>query len=177
MVRKDQFSPRFIARKRMPLAVAFCWFAGLLCGVACCAVSSAEIVTLMHRAVSCPASIVGLLNAAMIPFLLSAVFMAFAKPWIIAGICFVKAFLYSFVSIGILMSFGSGGWLLRYLLLFSDCTALPFLVWYWSRPASVPVWPHRIAAGAVLLLIFAAVTALDYRIIATMVCLIDSTKG
>ena len=175
MVRENQFSPRFIAHERMPLVVAFCWFAGLLCGVACCAVSSAEIVALMHRTVSCPASIVGLLNAALIPFLLSAVSMAFAKPWIIAGICFVKAFLYSFVSIGILMSFGSGGWLLRYFLLFSDCAALPFLVWYWSRPVSVPVRPRWIAA--VLLLILAAVTALDYRIIAPIVCLIDSTKG
>lgn len=177
IVLKNRYSPRLIGHKGMPFVLVICWLVGFLCGAACCAVSSAKITSLMRRVVFSPVSIVGLLNAALIPFLLSAVFVAFGKPWIIAVICFVKAFLFSFVSFGTLVSFGPGGWLLRYILLFCDCLTLPFLIWYWLRFTSVSIRTHQIAVDSVLILLFSAVTALDYRVIAPVVCLIDSTKG
>ena len=172
-MRKSWFSPLSIPRKGMPFVLAVCWTSGLLCGVFCYHASPLEIPSLMHRAISCSASIVGLLSAALLPALLSSFFLAFSMPWIILVICFVKAFLFSFVSIGILMSFGSAGWLLRYFLLFSDCAALPVLYWYWLHSLS----GQGRACSIVCTGVVALVTVLDYRVIAPFVCLIDSMKG
>lgn len=176
-MRKSQHSSRLIAHKGMPLILAGSWISGLLCGVFCYSVSSPEIIALMHRTPSCSVSIVGLLNAALIPFLLSAFFLAYSLPWIVTVICFWKAFLFSFVSAGFLTCFGSGGWLLRYILLFSDCTALPLLYWYWFRGVSTPSRLCRFTASAILFCVFVFVAVLDYHIFAPIVCLIDSMKG
>ena len=177
MLRKSGISWSRAARKGIYLILAACWICGLLCGVIYYSAASADIVSLMHRTVFCSASIVGLLNAALIPFLLSAVFMAVSKPWMVAGICFMKAFLFSFVSMGCLAAFGSGGWLFRFFLLFCDCAVLPVLCWYWFRYISAPVRPWWIVTSVALAVVIVLVTVLDYRVLAPFVCLIDSTKG
>lgn len=172
-----QFCHRPVVRKGVLLLFAFCWISGVVCGVYCYSASSPEIISLMRRAYLCPVSIVGLLNAALIPFLLSALFTAFNVPWMLPGLCFVKAFLFAFVSTGVIVCSGSGGWLARYFLLFCDCVALPFLYWYWLISASVPKKkPWFLISGSVFL-VLAFVTALDYHVIAPFVCLIDSMKG
>ena len=177
MMRKSWFSSSLTARKGMSLILAACWICGLLCGVFYYSSSLPDIIPLMHRTVSCSASIVGLLNAALIPFLLSALFMAVSRPWMVAGICFVKAFLFSFVSMGCLIAFGSGGWLFRFFLLFCDCVVSPVLYWYWLRHISTPVRSWWIVTSVALAIVIAFVTVLDYRVFAPFVCLIDSMKG
>ena len=174
---KNWFSARLNARKGMPLVLATCWISGLLFGAFPYFFFSPETFPLMHRTISCSASIVGLLNAALLPFLLSAFFGAFSMPLAIAGVCFVKAFLFSFVSLGILVSFGSGGWLLRYLFLFSDCVTLPVLFGYWFGFVSAPIKSRLVLTTCVVLLALAVVTILDYHVIAPIVCVIDSMKG
>ena len=174
---KNWFSARLNARKGMPLVLATCWISGLLFGAFPYFFFSPETFPLMHRTISCSASIVGLLNAALLPFLLSAFFGAFSMPLAIAGVCFVKAFLFSFVSLGILVSFGSGGWLLRYLFLFSDCVTLPVLFGYWFGFVSAPIKSRLVLTTCVVFFALVLVTILDYRIIAPVVCVIDSMKG
>ena len=174
---KNWFSARLNARKGMPFVLAMCWIGGLLFGAFPYFFFSPETFSLMHRIVSCSASIVGLLNAALLPFLLSAFFGVFSMPWAIAGVCYVKAFLFSFVSLRILVSFGSGGWLLRYFLLFSGCTTLPLLYWYWLCSVSMPDRLHWLIVTCTVFAAIVFTTILDYRIIAPFVCLIDSTKG
>lgn len=174
---KNWFTARLNARKGMPLVLATCWISGLLFGAFPYFFFSPETFPLMHRTISCSASIVGLLNAALLPFLLSAFFGAFSMPLAIAGVCFVKAFLFSFVSLGILVSFGSGGWLLRYFLLFSGCTTLPLLYWYWLCSVSMSDRLHWLFITCAVFAAIVFTTILDYRIIAPFVCLIDSTKG
>lgn len=177
MACKCCFPSGLVAYSRMLLILMFSWLSGLLCGAFCYLKSPPEIVSLMHRAVACSASIVGLLNAALIPFLLSVLFLAFSTPWMVVGICFAKTFLFSFVSLGILMSFGSGGWLLRFFLLFGDCAAMPLLYWYWSRYICTSIGLRWIAVSAAFLLVLLLITSLDYRVFAPLVCLIDSMKG
>ena len=164
-------------RKELSMVLAACWFCGLLCGVFYFSICNDSVVSLMHRMVLCSASIVGTLSACFLPFLLTLYFVAISKVWAVFGICFFKSFLFSFVSIGCLTTFGSGGWLLRYFLLFCDCVVLPALLWYWMRFISAPFracWTVTTIAFAIAILLIAA---LDYRIIAPFVCLIDSTKG
>ena len=171
------FCIHLYAHRRLRSVLAMCWICGLLLGVAPYFFFSQEALSLMHRTVFCSASIVGLLNAALLPFLLSAVFAAFSIPWAIGGICFVKAFLFSYVSMGSLISYYSGGWLLRYFLLFCGSTALPLLYWYWLRTVSMPVGIRWLMITGAVFAALVFVTVLDYRVIAPFVCLIDSMKG
>ena len=172
----SQFCQQPTIRKGVMLLFACCWISGVACGVFCYSVSSPVVTSLMHRIRLCSASIVGLMNAALIPFLLSALFTAFSMSWMLPGLCFAKAFLSSFVSAGVLVSYGSGGWLVRYFLLFCDCAALPLLYWYWSKSATPEKQRWFLITGSVFLAL-ALVTFLDYRVIAPIVCLIDSMKG
>ena len=174
-MRKKPFCTYWDTRREMPLVLACCWICGLLCGVAFFSVSSPETFSVMRRAVLCPVSIVGLINAALIPFLLSAFFALLSMNWMVMGICFVKAFLFAFVSLGMLSGFGSGGWLLRFFLLFGDSTALPLLYWCWMR--FVRAAAHSWIMIAVVCCSLLGAIILDYRVIAPFVCMIDSMKG
>ena len=174
-MRKKPFCTYWDTRREMPLVLACCWICGLLCGVAFFSVSSPETFSVMRRAVLCPVSIVGLINAALIPFLLSAFFALLSMNRMVMGICFVKAFLFAFVSLGMLSGFGSGGWLLRFFLLFGDSTALPLLYWCWMR--FVRAAAHSWIMIAVVCCLLLGAIILDYRVIAPFVCMIDSMKG
>ena len=164
-------------RKGLPLILAVFWIGGLLCGICYFFACTNSVTSLMHRMAFSAASIVGLLNTAFVPFLLTLFFVAISTPWAIVGVCFVKSFLFSFVSIGCLATFDSGGWIFRYFLTFSDCVFLPALLWYSIRYASTRIgvrWSLISIAFAVVAALFAV---LDYRIIAPFACLIDSMKG
>lgn len=175
-MRKKPFCTHWDTRRGMPLVLACCWICGLLCGVAFFSVSSPDTLSVMRRAVLCPVSIVCLINAALIPFLLSAFFALLSMNWMVMGICFVKAFLFAFVSLGMLSGFGSGGWLLRFFLLFGDSAALPLLYWCWMRFVRTSAAHNWIMIAVVCCLLLGAII-LDYRVIAPFVCMIDSMKG
>ena len=177
MMLKSRDCARTAARKGMSLILAICWINGIVFGVFCYSSSPTEVTSLMHRTLSCSVSIVGLLNAALIPFLLSALFMTLSIPFMLFVLCFLKAFLFSFVSMGVLAYAGSGGWLLRYLFLFSDCVTLPVLFGYWFGFVSAPIKSRLVLTTCVVLLALAVVTILDYHVIAPIVCVIDSMKG
>ena len=177
MMLKRRDYARTASRKGMFLILAVCWINGIVFGIFCYSSSSAEVTSLMRRALACPVSIVGLLNATLIPFLLSALFTALSMPVILFGLCFWKAFLFSFVSMGVLGYAGSGGWLLQYLFLFSDCVTLPFLFGYWFGCLSTTIKSRPVFATCVVFLLLSLVTILDYHVIAPIVCVIDSMKG
>lgn len=176
-MRKRWFSSLFNTRKELTMVLAVCWFCGLICGIFYFYVCDDSVISLMHRMVFCPASIVGLLCTSFIPFLLTSYFVATSKSWVVFGICFFKSFLFSFVSIGCLTTFGSGGWLLRFFLLFCDCVVLPALLWYWMRFISAPLRACWIVTTIAFAIVIPLIAALDYRMIAPFVCLIDSMKG
>ena len=75
----------------------------------------------------------------------------------------------------IISGFGSGGWLLRFFLLFGDSTALPLLYWCWMR--FVRAAAHSWIMIAVVCCLLLGAIILDYRVIAPFVCMIDSMKG
>lgn len=176
-MRNRWLSLSFNTRKEMSIVLAVCWFSGLLCGIFYFSVCDSRVISLMHRMVFCSASIVGLLSTSFIPFLLTSFFVATSRISAVFCVCFFKAFLFSFISIGCLTTFGSGGWLLRYFLLFCDCVVLPAYFWYCMRYITVPVRTRWIVTTIAFAVVIALITALDYRIIAPLECLIDSMKG
>lgn len=113
--------------------LACSWLSGLVCGILVSLSAGSLLVSLMRSTLYVPVSIVGLLCVTILPFLFSALAVFLSRPGLLLPICFAKAFLLAFVSVGILRAFGSAGWLLRWLLLFGDCASVPVLYWFWLR--------------------------------------------
>lgn len=131
-MRREPSGTGFPCRKGMAHVLAISFLLGILCGLAAFAFADAVSVSLMRRVLNAPVSIVGIFCAVLFPFLLSA-FLAFLYgPGWVCVVCFCEAFLYAYVSLGLLMCFQNCGWLLRCFLLFGDCT-MPVLYWFWMR--------------------------------------------
>ena len=177
MVREKPLDLHSPVRKGTAYVLAVFWLAGILYGILCFAVARSDLSALMRSTITGSVSIVGLLSAVYLPFLLSAFALLFSLPWMLFCVCFCKAFLFAFVSLGLLLSFPGGGWLFRYFLLFGDCAVLPVLYWYWLHSISVPSvsrwFPTILTSCAGILAV-----GLDYRVISPYFeCLIDSMKG
>lgn len=123
-------------RKGCRFFLACFWLSGALCGILASLSAGRTLVSLMRGTLFVPVSIVGMLCATALPFLLSAFAVFLSRPVLLLTICFGKAFLFAFVSMGIFQAFGSAGWLLRWFLLFSDYASVPLLYWFWLRHIS-----------------------------------------
>ena len=121
----------FTIRKYDKLFLALSWLSGLGFGGLVFRYAGSNLVSMMPLAVICQPSIFGLLLSSALPFLFSAFAVYICAPRLLFGICFVKAFLLSYISCGVFSAFGSAGWLIRLMLLFSDlwCTVLLYLYW------------------------------------------------
>lgn len=153
-----------VSRKNPMVFLASFWTLGLLSGAACSVSASDSIVPLMHAAAECCVSITGLLTAILLPFLLSALAVFIQVPRLIYPIAFCKAFLVSFLGLGVMIAYGSAGWLVRLLLMFGDCCITPLLFWYWNRQLSAQ---HRRSFGLTTTVFLAAlcIGSFDYCIV------------
>lgn len=114
----------FTLRKYGRLFLAFSWVLGLGFGGLVFRSGGETAVSLMRLALYEQVSIVSLFFSALLPFLFSAFAVYLHCPWLLMVICFFRAFLYSYFLCSLFAAFGSAGWLLRWLLLFTDsCTA------------------------------------------------------
>lgn len=123
-------------RKGCRFYLACFWLSGFLCGILVYLYAGRTLVSMMRSTLRVSVSIVGMLCVTTLPFLLSAFAVFLSKPALLLPICFGKAFLLAFVSIGMLQAFGSAGWLLRWILLFSDFVYVPLLYCFWLRHIS-----------------------------------------
>ncbi len=123
-------------RKAIRRYLAFSFFLGLVCGSLAYLSAGESIIPLMRGVPYAPVSIVGALCVSVFPILFSAYAVFLSNYGLLLPLCFAKAFLFSFVSLGISQAFASAGWLMRILLLFSDWTSFPILYWYWLRNLS-----------------------------------------
>ena len=112
------------------------WICGLLTG-SLVSISADEILApTMLAAISGSLSISGLLLVLFFPLLLTAAAVFISRPAVLYLIAFLKAFLFAFTGIGLLLSLESSGWLVRCLLMFSDSLLLPFLWLLWLQMLS-----------------------------------------
>lgn len=123
-------------RKGSACFLALSWFLGLLSGAAIFFSAGIAYFSWMRGVLHGSVSIVGLLCVTVLPFLLSAFAVFISEPWLLLPISFGKALLFSFISLCVLESFGSAGWLVRWLLMFSDLLFVPVLYWFWHRHIS-----------------------------------------
>lgn len=122
------FDPRSCRRNGRVLA--FFILCGLLTGSLIGFVS--DDFSVMRGSFCSSVSIVRLTVTVFLPFLISMA-ASFLDAGFLFPICWCKAFLFGFFHIGVFSSFGSSGWLLRWMMLFSDCAAFPVLCWFWLR--------------------------------------------
>ena len=119
--------------KKRLFAVACAWFTGLVFGALVSMSASGMTVSAIRTASLSPVSVFGLLSAILLPLLSSAFAVYFSAPNLLFPLAFLKAFLVAWLGWGVLVSFGSAGWLIRMLLMFSEILSLPLLWWYWQR--------------------------------------------
>jgi len=110
--------------------VSFLWVLGLVSGMILQLCSGGFFPSLMLGIPLGSVSIVSLFTSVFLPFLFSAFAVYISQPLLLHFIAFWKAFAFSFVSTGMVICFGSSGWLIRLLLMFSDWVTMPILFWY-----------------------------------------------
>ena len=164
MNRCHSFTAHHSSQLRKRHALGLFWIAGLLAGGLFFLFGAERLVPLMLVFLRGNVSIVLFFCLIFLPPFLSIFAASTRMRSLLYIIAFGRAFLYSFASVALLISFGSAGWLVRFLLCFSGFFSSPFLYWLWlcclrtgSGPSSLEVFFFV----SVLLLI----GSIDYRLI------------
>lgn len=124
--------PDFFRKACIPL-LAFCWFSGIALGALTGCSAGDSAISLMRAVSDFDVSIVALFFSQVLPFLISAIAVYIHAPWLLLLISFGKAFTFSFCASILTLAYGSAGWLLRLLLMFSDFCLCPVLLLFWAR--------------------------------------------
>lgn len=109
------------------------WCIGLFAGGCCFLFGADHLVPQMRVSLTGNVSIVCFLCLIFLPPFLSILAVSTGMHSLLYGVAFGKAFLYSFSSTALLLSFGCAGWLARLLLGFSGFISIPVLYWFWLR--------------------------------------------
>lgn len=120
------------SRKKTWLVLALIWCLGLVPGLAVGIKAGEPFWCVLREAPYGVASVMGLIGAMMFPMVLSALVLWLEQTWCLYLLAFAKAFLLACTGAGIVMAYGSAGWLVRMLLMFSDCCAAPLLLLFWA---------------------------------------------
>lgn len=150
-------------RKGPRLLLALTWLSGWLCGLLFAFLSDDFLISLMRGTLTAPVSIVRLLGASTLPFLISTFAVFLLRP-ILLPVCFLRAFLSGLLSGGLVRVFGSSAWLIRFFLMFGDILTAPILYWFWLRGVQnrhrPSFWETAACISAALL-----IGSVDYRFI------------
>lgn len=125
---------RFAHSPRVKLTLF--WSLGLCAGSAFAVLNTGPLEALMGSAVSSRVSIVGLLTAFVVPFVVSAVCLRYHVLILIYLTAFCKAMALGFCSCAVYRTYGSAAWLVRCLLLFPDTVCCTALLWLWLSSGS-----------------------------------------
>ena len=123
----------FNYKNRHRLILAACWLLGLYAGYTFLSHTSVSSVSLMLLVAENRMSIVGRLLFLVLPFVITAVSLRYSKPFFVFLFIFLKAFCFSWCAYGLTVAFLDAGWLVRWLLLFSDSCSVVLLLWFLFR--------------------------------------------
>lgn len=133
-------------RRGRCLYLALSWVAGLTMGGLVFVHADASFLSLMRSTRMVPVSISGLVSVILFPFLISAFSAYCSMNWTLYVAVFGKAFGFCLAAFSCASAFGSAGWLICPLLLFSDVGTV-FALWlFWlhcgaaGRGLSVKTW-------------------------------------
>lgn len=107
------------------------WTVGFAVGTLCVFSLYDNYGSIIRQAAAMDATIVGLLLLSMVPLVLSYIVIRLSAAPLLLPISFFKALSFAFCSFGVLWAYGSAGWLVRILLLFSDSLSVLILLYFW----------------------------------------------
>lgn len=124
-------SKRFFQHRFSCFLLSFCWLLGLTLG----SVFMIHSISLswMRRIFFDPVSIVGCVFSCAFPFLITAFVVMISAPWILFFCSLVKGFVFASVSLYLIYLYSDAGWLVRFLLMFSEVFSIPALYMCWRR--------------------------------------------
>lgn len=129
---QESYSP---SRRTSARFLAFSFLTGFLFGIYAGVFQDASLFPMMCGIINDSVSIVCLIGILLIPFVISA--SAFwIDPAFLFPICFLRAFLYAFIHLTLLRHYSDCGFVIRWLILTSDCLSLPLLYLFWYRRIS-----------------------------------------
>lgn len=120
-------------RKRVYLTV-LAWSLGCFIGSALATQSG--LFSLMRSAMFCKLSLLGFLLTISTPFLFSYILCRYFGYLFVLPVVFLKSCSFSFFYFCISLAFGNAGWLVKWLLLFSDSLCVCLFLWFCFRVAS-----------------------------------------
>ncbi len=106
---------------------------GLIFGTLFAANANSSIFPMMRQVDFGPVSIVFHLVAQLLPFLIAAYAASLSRLWLLNAVCGCELFSFAYMGALVWIAFGSAGWLVRFLFLFSDIILSPVLCWYCFR--------------------------------------------
>lgn len=109
------------------------WVLGLISGAWFSGSAGESLLSLMRSAPCARTSILSLLGTMLLPFMISAFAAFMDTPILVCFVSFLKGFFFSFISVGTYLAFPGGGWLIRYLLMFSEICINPVLLLFMLR--------------------------------------------
>ncbi len=143
----------------------FFWIAGLVSGAVTSFYAGDSFVSTMRTAASGCVSISALLSVLLLPLLFSAFAVYICQIRLLFPVAFAKAFCFSFIAMAVDSAFGSAGWLVRMLLLFSSGASLPVLWWFWNRSIVSPQ-DHNLSDFVTAILAIAVIAGFDHWLVA-----------
>ena len=147
----------FLSLNKILLAVA--WVAGAVAGYLFVRTDPSYFVAVMRMLSTQHVSIVGGVICIGLPIFLSAVCVKYFSSIALCVIAFIKAFTYFCCLSALMIVYGQAGWLVRWLLFFSDSCSVPVLIWFWFRNIdgkNATLWKDSllcVAIGALVLCI------------------------
>lgn len=117
---------------------AFCifWMFGLSAGVYTASTLPLSILSLVRTILYDRTSVILLILIRCFPLFAAFIVCLLYRPVLVIPIAFIKAFSFAFSAYGIVLAFGNAGWLIRWLLMFSDSISILFFVWFSIRNIS-----------------------------------------
>ena len=164
MWNRTRFDLRNYVISTRELFLLLSWILGCALGVLTGMNAGDTYVSLMRGAVRYPVSIVGLVISVYLPFLLSAFAVYLGKPGLLYIVCFLKSWAFTLAAYGTVVAFGYAGWLVQFLLQFSDILLLWLLYWFCLRHISKTEASAKRDFGICTAAI-AAVCGIDYCVI------------
>ena len=144
------------------IILASSWTVGLLFGTHIAYSADSVFFHLMRQVPSESVSIVSLLFIKLLPYLFSAFAVIASYRWLFFIAAFMEAFLLSFVGIGVMLSFGQGGWVPALILMCCSSLGACAVLWFWIGALRQPVSgvSRRFILSAS---VFSLITVLDFR--------------
>lgn len=117
--------------KESVILLSCLWILGLVCGLYFVSSADSLLFEPFYVASFNRTSIFGILVVTLLPIAVSAIAAYFSVPVLIYALCIFKAFCFSTVLCGVVLVFGYSGWLIRFLLVFSESFMVGLLFWLW----------------------------------------------